>query len=136
MRLLKSLYGVVDSGRNFYEEWVHYHLELGFQPIHSDKCYLMFYISESEYIRLCFHVDDNIIAQSGTDLWEWYQAQLRVKYALQIKPLRYCMGVEFAIDYEHGTVRMTQVAQIDRMLRDLKISTKRSPVSSSHQPDL
>ena len=39
MRTIKALYGVVDSGRLFYDEWVQYHLDLGFQPIHSDKCF-------------------------------------------------------------------------------------------------
>ena len=139
MRLLKSLYGVVDSGRNFYEEWMDFHIDMGFQPIHADKCYLLFYISENEYIRICFHVDDNIIAQVGADLWQWYQSQLNEKYVFKVAPLTYCMGIEFTIDYEIGIVKMTQEAQIDKMLRDLKltgIAPVRSPVASSVQPGL
>ena len=69
MRTIKALYGVVDSGRLFYDEWIEYHLDLGFQPIHSDKCYLMFYRGPNEFIRICFHVDDNIISQRGDELW-------------------------------------------------------------------
>jgi hypothetical protein len=68
LRLRKALNGVVDAGRNYYDEWVDFHLALGFQPIHQDRCYLMYYISENEYIRLCFHVDDNILSQAGESL--------------------------------------------------------------------
>ena len=139
MRTIKALYGVVDSGRLFYDEWIQYHLDLDFQPIHSDKCYLMYYKGPDEFIRICFHVDDNIISQIGDDLWTWYQASLKVKYELSLKPLHYCMGIEFAIDYERGIIKMTQVAQIEKMLRDLQMENcrpARSPVSSSAQPSL
>jgi hypothetical protein len=139
LRLRKALNGVVDAGRNYYDEWVEFHLSLGFQPIHQDRCYLMYYISESEYIRLCFHVDDNILSQAGESLWTWYQTQLANKYKFNIKPLTYCMGVEFAIDYESGSIRMTQATQIDKMLRELNLTSlkpTRSPVHTSWQPDL
>ena len=53
MRTIKALYGVVDSGRLFYDEWLQYHLDLGFQPIHSDKCYLMYYKGPDEFITGC-----------------------------------------------------------------------------------
>ena len=49
------------------------------------------------------------------------------------------MGVEFAIDYESGSVRMTQTTQIDKMLRELNLTTikpTRCPVHTSWQPDL
>ena len=139
MRTIKALYGVVDSGRLFYDEWVQYHLDLGFQPIHSDKCYLMFYVGPNEFIRLCFHVDDNIISQVGDELWDWYQASLKQKYELVLKPLHFCMGIEFAINYDTGTIKMTQNAQIEKMLRELKMENcrpARSPVSTSAQPSL
>jgi hypothetical protein len=139
LRLRKALNGVVDAGRNYYDEWVEFHISLGFQPIHQDRCYLMYYISENEFIRLCFHVDDNILSQAGESLWNWYQQQLATKYTINIKPLSYCMGVEFAIDYESGSIRMTQATQIDKMLRELNLTTlkpTRCPVHTSWQPDL
>ncbi len=33
LRLRKAFNGVIDAGRNFYEEWVDYHIQLGFQSI-------------------------------------------------------------------------------------------------------
>ena len=139
MRTIKALYGVVDSGRLFYDEWIEYHLDLGFQPIHSDKCYLMFYRGPNEFIRICFHVDDNIISQRGDELWTWYQTSLKLKYELVLHPLHYCMGIEFAINYEKGIIKMTQGAQIEKMLRDLDMENcrpARCPVSTSKQPSL
>ena len=139
LRLIMSLYGVVDSGRNFYEEWVDYHIAMGFQTIHADKCFLIFWVSENEHIRICFHVDDNIIAHVGDSLWSWYLETLAFKYKFTKQPLHYCMGIEFTINYELGTVKMTQCAQIEKMLRDLKLTNLapvRSPVADSMQPVL
>ena len=139
LRLQKALYGVIDSGRTFYEEWVDYHIQLGFQPIHQDRCYMMYYISPAEHIRLCFHVDDNIISQVGDTLWSWYQKELSKKYTCSLKPLKYCMGIEFIVDYDQGIIQMTQTAQIERMLRELNLTSlkaTRSPVHTSWQPDL
>jgi hypothetical protein len=139
LRLRKALNGVVDAGRNYYDEWVDFHLEIGFQPIHQDRCYLQYYISTNEYIRLCFHVDDNILSQAGESLWTWYQQKLATKYKFKVEPLTFCMGVEFAIDYESGSIRLTQTNQIDRMLREFNhtnITSTRSPVHTTWQPDL
>ena len=139
LRLLRSLYGVVDSGRNFYEEWIDYHIALGFQTIHADKCYMIFWVNEDQFIRFCFHVDDNIIAQIGEDLWQWYLSVLHLKYTYKVGPLKYCMGIEFDIDYKVGSIKMTQAAQTERMLRELeltKLTPARCPVSSNVQPSL
>ena len=139
LRLRKALNGVVDAGRNYYDEWVDYHIQLGFQPIHQDRCYLMYYISENEFIRLCFHVDDNILSQAGDSLWTWYQSQLALKYKVKFQPLEYCMGVEFAIDYQSGTVKLTQTSQVEKMLRELNLTSlkpTKSPVHTTWQPDI
>jgi hypothetical protein len=139
LKLRKALYGVVDSGRTFYEEWLDYHLALGFQPIHHDKCYLLKFIDANNWIRICFHVDDNIIAQTGEPLWLWYHNELKRKYVCKCDPLTYCMGIEFAIDYDTGILTMTQTAQIEKMLRELDLTRMKGssyPNESSAQPDL
>ena len=41
--VIKALYGGDDSGRCFYDEWVSFHLGLGFKAIVYDKCYLYFH---------------------------------------------------------------------------------------------
>ena len=71
LRVWKALYGVIDSGRCYYEEWVEYHLLLGFQTIHHDQCYMILVVlkdneytagtQKNDFISFCFHVDDNIV---------------------------------------------------------------------------
>ncbi len=64
-----------------------------------------------------------VASQAGESLWNWYQQQLATKYTINIKPFSYCIGVEFAIDYESGSIHMTQATQIDKMLRELNLTT-------------
>ena len=71
MLVRKALYGIIDSGRCYYRGWTKFHMNLGFQQIHHDRCYLLYYISENEFIRISFHVDDSIISQVGPALWAW-----------------------------------------------------------------
>ena len=123
LRLRKALYGVADSGKAFYDDWVAFHIKLGFRTIHYDRCYLEIVISENEYIRFVFHVDDNIYVQVGDKLWAWYIAALDEHYTYCIDALSYCLGIEFNIDYVEGILKMNQAAQVDKMLRELKFTS-------------
>jgi hypothetical protein len=134
LRLLKALYGVADSGKAFYDEWIAFHISIGFRATYYDRCYLEFYISEKEWIRFVFHVDDSIYGQLGLRIWQWYLQKLSEKYTSTIVPLSYCLGIEFDIDYDQGIVKMTQAAQIDKMLRDLG-HTDLKPVHGPNSDD-
>jgi hypothetical protein len=128
LRLRKALYGVADSGKAFYDDWIAFHIKLGFRTIHYDRCYLELVVSENEFIRFVFHVDDNIYVQVGSKLWLWYQAALDSHYTYCMDALSYCLGIEFDIDYAEGILKMNQAAQVDKMLRELKF-TSVSPVN-------
>jgi hypothetical protein len=138
LRLLKALYGVADSGKAFYDEWVAFHVSIGFRTSYYDRCYLELYRDENAWIRLVFHVDDSIYGQVDDDLWTWYLTALAKKYRSTIEPLSFCLGMEFDIDYDSGYVKITQAAQIDKMLRDLDFHNTK-PVhgpNSDDQPNL
>ena len=132
-RVLKALYGGIDSGRCYYEHWVSFHIGLGFQPIHHDKCYMQ-YVTSNGFIRFCFHVDDSTIAQKGDALWEWYLKKLSKEFEYTVGPLQYCLGIAFHVDYDKGTIDMEQTAKIEHSLRvmefdkDMKSATTPSPV--------
>jgi hypothetical protein len=146
----KALYGLIDSGRCYYEDFTEYHTELGFQQIHYDQCYMHIVAlyddhhckgsRKGDFIAFTYHVDDNILAQEGEELFKWYIMTLRRKYKFDLRILSYCMGVKFDIDYENGTVFLSQPNQIERMLRDLNyddtLKVAKSPVSERVRPSL
>ena len=68
-KVVRALYGGIDSGRCYYDHWSEFHLKLGFQPIHHDKCYYHFKRG-NEFIKFCFHVDDSAFAVKGDSLWK------------------------------------------------------------------
>jgi len=102
LRLLKALYGVADSGKAFYDEWVAFHVSIGFRTSYYDRCYLELYRDENAWIRFVFHVDDSIYGQVDDGLWTWYLTELAKKYRSTIEPLSFCLGMEFDIDYDSG----------------------------------
>ena len=146
----KALYGLIDSGRCYYEDFTEYHVELGFQQIHHDQCYMHVVAlhddhhckgsMKGDFIAFTYHVDDNILAQEGDALFKWYTTELRLKYKFVLLPLSNCMGVKFDIDYEVGTVFLSQPNQIDRMLRDLgfddTLKVAKSPICDRVRPSL
>ena len=93
--LLFNLYGSVDAARVFYDDYVSFHVGLGFKKIHYDRCYLQKIEQDGSFIKLCLHVDDSAIAQRGIRLWKWYLDALRSKYKFRVGPLTYFLGMRF-----------------------------------------
>ena len=54
LKLLKALYGGMECGRIFWEAWVDWHLQHGFQIIHEERCYLCRRSSRGDYIKLAY----------------------------------------------------------------------------------
>lgn len=71
-----ALYGGMDCGRVFWEAWIDWHLNDGFQIIHEERCYLHKRDSNGNFIKLCYHVDDNLIAAKGEEYYQAYLARL------------------------------------------------------------
>ncbi len=63
------MYGLIDSGRCYYEDFTEYHTNLGFQQIHYDQCYMHIVAlyddhhckgsHKGDFIAFTYHVDDN-----------------------------------------------------------------------------
>ena len=80
---------------------------------------MLLYVSDEEWIRCGWHVDDGAFAQKGERLWRWYLFQLRAKYNYSLEPLSFFCGTTFDIDYKKGIVVMRQTHLIEKALRDL-----------------
>ena len=65
LQKVQALYGGMECGRIRWEAWVDWHLNDGFQIIHSERCYLDKRSPDGAYIKLGYHVDDNL----GVGVW-------------------------------------------------------------------
>jgi hypothetical protein len=68
--LHKALYGGMECGRIFWEAWVGWHLSNGFQIIHEERCYLSKRDDKGNFIKLGFHVDDNVVIALGLGYYQ------------------------------------------------------------------
>ena len=117
-RLLLALYGGIDCGRLYYDAFMRWHVEYGFQTIHYDKCYI-YLIKGDSFIKMCFHVDDGMVAHKGKELWQQYlkDVQKRFKMVLgRLEDRKKFLGNNFHLDRERGVCYIEQSTLIDKML--------------------
>jgi hypothetical protein len=127
--LRKQLYGAKDSAKVYYDDYVKFHLSIGFKAIKEDRCFLQLRKGAS-FIKFCLHVDDSIIAQRGKELWDWYLKTLRSRYQFRVGPLKYFLGMRFSRDMTTGAMTIDQVAQIEKMLRVFGLDGKTARAST------
>lgn len=136
--LIKALYGGMECGRIFYEAFLGWHLEYGFQMIHEDRCYLHLRSEDGEsWIKFVFHVDDNAIVYKGEEFYAKYLKDLQTKFDVKEEELKQHLGVNYHIDYEANTVRIEQTSQIDKVLESFgmeKCTGVKHPTMSGRQP--
>ena len=103
-KLEKALYGGVDAGRCFYDDWVNFHVNvLDFQVIHQDKCYL-FKIEGDEFIRMVFHADDTCYARKGDTMWNEYKKVIAKRFKIRFEPLQHFLGFKITRDPKTGVL--------------------------------
>ena len=135
--LIKALYGGMECGRIFWEAWVDWHLAHGFQIIHEERCYLCRRDGSGHFIKLGYHVDDNLVIALGDDYYEAYLLELKQKFDITEEPLVEHLGVRYTLNLEAGYAKMAQPAQVGKVLAIFGMehcSPKDSPVMSGPLP--
>ena len=82
LKVSKALYGGMECGRIFWEAWVDWHLLDGFQIIQAERCFLHKRSKDGSFIKLGYHVDDNLIVGVGWAFYQEYLARLKTKFKL------------------------------------------------------
>ena len=94
MRLRKSLYGLKQAGRKWYEALVRALVDLGFCITQVDPG--VFYLQmEIHIIILVIHVDDCVITGSCARLIATYKVKFNSHYALtDLGPVSWLLGIK------------------------------------------
>ena len=115
-RLKKSLYGLKQAGRKWYDTLVRALKKLGFRTTHADPG--VFYARVHEHILiLAVYVDDCIFTGSSNQLIASYKEKLNSCYALtDLGPLHWLLGIKITRDRAAHTISLSQSSYLDSIL--------------------
>jgi reverse transcriptase-like protein len=119
LHLMKTLYGLKQSGHHWYQKLSSIFISLGFQKcsvdqavFHKlDKC-------KKELTIIMVHVDNCTIAASSAHLVKDFKASLRRHIEVtDLGALHWMLGIEIRCDREVGMIHLSQHTYIDSILR-------------------
>jgi hypothetical protein len=119
LRLVKTLYGLKQSGRRWYQKLSSIFTTLGFSCCSVDQAvFHKVNKAKNEVTVVAVHVDDCTIAASTPRLVEDFKAGLREHVEVtDLGELHWMLGLEIKRDWEHSTIFVLQHAYIDSILR-------------------
>ena len=122
LRLLKTLYGLKQSGRRWYQKLSSIFLSLGFKQCSVDQA--VFYKVDQDQKTLmvvAVHVDDCTIAASSKKLVEELITGLHKSLEVtDLGELHWMLGIEIQHDRTSHTIHLSQRAYIDSILHRYK----------------
>jgi hypothetical protein len=115
-KLVKSLYGLKQSGQMWNREMHEAMTEWGFKRLLCEWCVYV-RVEEGTTNLVAIHVDDMICAASTRDANEIFKSQLRSKWEISdLGDIQFCLGIGIVRDPERRTISLSQTALIDRLV--------------------
>ena len=115
-KLLKSLYGLKQAGRKWYDALCKALADIGFNRSEADPA--VFYARKDNNITiLACHVDDCTITGSSQVLIQNYKDKLKEKYSLtDLGPANWLLEIKITRNLEARTISLSQSSYIDSIL--------------------
>jgi len=115
-RLRKSLYGLKQAGRKWYDTLSRALANLGFSVSQADPGVFCARVGEHVLI-LAVHVDDCIFTGSSNDLIAQYKQKINACYALtDLGPAHWLLGIKITRNRAARTISLSQASYIDAIL--------------------
>ena len=120
-KVIKTLYGLKQSPRAWYQRIDSFFINEGFCRSHADHS--LFIKQTGDYILVTIlYIDDYIILSSDVIKLKWLKSQLEKKFEMSdIGELNFCLGVQFQRDRKTHTITMSQTSYIEEVLRRFNI---------------
>ena len=121
-RLLKSLYGLKQAGRKWYEALTGALADLGLRASTADPGVFLAQV-ESHSLILAIHVDDCILTGSSPDLIADYKRKFNARYTLtDLGPVHWFLGIKITRNRSARTLSLSQRSYIDTILTWFQLS--------------
>ena len=125
-RLHKSLYGLKQAGRKWYDTLTHTLTDLGFCASSADPGVFLAKL-EGHLLVLAIHVDDCILTGSSPELISQYKSKLNDCYALtDLGPIHWLLGIKVTRNRSARTISLSQTSYIDSIISRFGLSDAKS----------
>jgi transposase InsO family protein len=120
--LKKSLYGLKQAGRKWYDTLCRALTDLGFRVNDADPG--VFSARNNEHTTiLAVHVDDCLITGSSPSIISDYKRKLHSRYSLtDLGPIHWLLGIKITRDRNAHTISLSQTTYIDTILSKFSLS--------------
>lgn len=126
LKLLRSIYGLKQSSRNFFDKLTKILLSRGLQQSKTDSC--IFFKNGENRMLLCIWVDDAILATKTERQAEEFITSLRKEFEITTSGLRYFLGLQI----ERGSdfsVHIHQKKFVDELVQRFGMSDSKGAVT-------
>ena len=125
-RLQKSLYGLKQAGRKWYDALSAVLTQLGFRVSNADLGVFTARIGD-DILILAVHVDDCILTGSNKALIDEYKKKLHDQYSLtDLGPVDWLLGIKITRDREARTISLSQSGFIKTILARFALTDAKS----------
>ena len=121
-RLHKSLYGLKQAGRKWYEALSRALADLGFRASSADPGVFLAKV-DKDILILAIHVDDCILTGTSPELIAEYKHKFNTCYTLtDLGPVHWFLGIKITRDRSARTISLSQTSYIDSILSRFSLS--------------
>jgi hypothetical protein len=117
VRLARTIYGLKQSSRKWYEKLTSSLATLGIHPLNSDHAVYRL-VRSNDLALLAIHIDDSTITGNSPALIDEIQDEIsRIFNITMLGPISWLLGMEVNRNREKGTLALSQTTYIDSLLR-------------------
>ena len=115
-RLLKSLYGLKQGSKNWYDALHKALVELGFTRLEADHGVFFKQVGK-DIVILAIHVDDGMVTGNNTALIKQFKEDINKKYKItDLGPVYSLLGIKVTQDLAEKTISLSQQAYIEAII--------------------
>lgn len=130
--LHKSLYGLKQAGRKWYDTLCRALTDLGFRINDADPGVFSIHDNNNTTV-LAIHVNDCLITGSSTKLISNFKQQLNERYSLtDLGPVHWLLRIKVICDHEACTISLSQTTYIDTIYCRIRICRSHSCHKRKH----
>src|SRR3984893_15290240 len=120
--LIKSLYGLKQAGRKWYEVLVHALTNFDFQITVADPG--VFCIHKNGHLLIfAVHVDDCVLTGDSAEMIAEFKEKLNNCYALtDLGPIHWLLGIKITRDHTTRTISLSQTSYIDDIVKHFALT--------------
>jgi hypothetical protein len=123
LRVKKSLYGLKQSGREWYLEACKGLEELDLYPIFADAC---IFVRKDQRLIVGLYVDDMVILAEDLEAVQSFKAGIAKRWEIKdLGEVKKILGLEITRDRANRTIKITQTAYADELIEEYGLTDAR-----------